>query len=213
MCSFPACNRPIRSKGLCNTHYHQQRRSGEMWPIDSPRSQGRRAPRPCAHEGCERPSRSHGYCNTHRGQFRKYGETWDAGTNAGKRGHFCREPGCSARTTYVFCEVHRPLRVPTCEAAGCDELRRGASIFCDRHARKDRWYRHKYGVSQRQVDEMTARQNGRCGICRETLALHVDHDHETGVVRGLLCGNCNRAIGLLAHDPSRMRAAIAYLGS
>lgn len=197
---------------MCNTHYFQQRRTGEMWPLDSPRSQGRRERRPCAHEGCGRPARSNGYCSTHRSQFERAGETWDVGARTGKRGHVCREPGCGTRTTYVFCDVHRPLRVPICEAAGCEELRRGASIFCDRHARKDRWYRHKYGISQRQVDAMKARQGGLCAICRGGSSLHVDHDHDTGVVRGLLCGNCNRAIGLLAHDQSRMRAAIAYLG-
>ncbi len=41
--------------------------------------------------------------------------------------------------------------------------------------------------------------------------LMVDHDHTTGEVRGLLCHNCNRAIGLLREDPERLRRAIEYL--
>lgn len=46
---------------------------------------------------------------------------------------------------------------------------------------------------------------------RAETALHVDHDHDTGVVRGLLCGSCNRAIGLLAHDRERLARAAACL--
>ena len=43
------------------------------------------------------------------------------------------------------------------------------------------------------------------------LSLVVDHDHETGKIRGLLCSNCNVAIGLLEEDISRMQSMIAYL--
>jgi hypothetical protein len=41
--------------------------------------------------------------------------------------------------------------------------------------------------------------------------LAVDHSHETGAFRGLLCHSCNRAIGLLGDDPARLRAAAEYL--
>ncbi|GAC1646590.1 MAG: hypothetical protein NVS9B15_04750 [Acidobacteriaceae bacterium] len=60
---------------------------------------------------------------------------------------------------------------------------------------------------------MTVAQNGLCAICRKPTVgrLHVDHDALTGAVRALLCGSCNRAIGLFDHNPETLRAAAIYL--
>ena len=64
-----------------------------------------------------------------------------------------------------------------------------------------------------------AQQDFLCGICGDNLLsldgfhVHADHCHETGAPRGILCGPCNRAIGLLRDDPVRLRAAAAYLES
>ncbi len=62
---------------------------------------------------------------------------------------------------------------------------------------------------------MFLRQGGVCAICREKPKLFrrlvVDHDHRTGRVRGLLCDNCNRAIGLLKDKSQILHKAIKYL--
>lgn len=54
-------------------------------------------------------------------------------------------------------------------------------------------------------------QFGICPICLKPRPEHVDHDHGTGRVRGVLCFNCNSAIGKLRDDPDTMRRAIAYV--
>jgi hypothetical protein len=61
------------------------------------------------------------------------------------------------------------------------------------------------------VEWMILQQRGVCAICRTRKALHVDHDHATGRVRGILCFNCNRGIGKFGDDPALLRNAIAYI--
>ncbi len=71
----------------------------------------------------------------------------------------------------------------------------------------------KYGITRDDFDKMVDAQVGLCAVClRKPLRLHVDHCHETGRIRGLLCGSCNRAIGLLGDCPESLRRAIDYLG-
>ena len=50
-----------------------------------------------------------------------------------------------------------------------------------------------------------------CDLCGRRGELHIDHDHETGAVRGSLCGPCNRGLGFLQDSPALLRAAIEYL--
>ena len=73
--------------------------------------------------------------------------------------------------------------------------------------------RRKYGLTLEEYDFLRLAQGDRCLICGagEEGGLHVDHDHKTGRVRGLLCGKCNKAIGLLREDPALFDAASAYL--
>jgi hypothetical protein len=81
--------------------------------------------------------------------------------------------------------------------------------------------KRKYGITIDQYEAMLAAQDGLCAICHRperlvikgvTCTLAVDHDGETGRVRGLLCVNCNMLIGGAHHDPAILEAAIAYLG-
>lgn len=85
---------------------------------------------------------------------------------------------------------------------------------------KDKVLRESFGISLRQYEDMLIAQNGCCAICnqRETMkrkgkdvALAVDHCHETGDIRGLLCTACNKGIGLFADSIKNLQSAASYL--
>ena len=71
--------------------------------------------------------------------------------------------------------------------------------------------KRKYGLTLEAFDALLASQGGGCAICGRPDADNVDHDHKTGRVRGILCFNCNVAIGHVAEDEDRLAAATAYL--
>src|SRR5690606_20772652 len=78
-------------------------------------------------------------------------------------------------------------------------------------------YQTSYGLTQSDVESMIESQGGLCAICGERpedrirLGLGVDHCHETGAVRGMLCSNCNRAIGLFGDRVETVMSATSYL--
>jgi hypothetical protein len=84
--------------------------------------------------------------------------------------------------------------------------------------------KRKYGITLENFKAMYAAQNGLCAICkvplpdllasgRERKRVHVDHCHESKVVRGLLCNVCNLGIGLFRNSPLNLFAAANYLSS
>ena len=73
----------------------------------------------------------------------------------------------------------------------------------------------KFGMTIEQYDAMLEAQGGGCFICgrppREDISLHVDHDHATGKVRGILCFCCNNALADFQEDPELLRKAAGYV--
>lgn len=72
----------------------------------------------------------------------------------------------------------------------------------------------KFGITEQDYNDMFERQLGLCAICRKPendIKLAVDHCHETGRVRGLLCKKCNMGIGLLNDSPDTLISAAMYL--
>lgn len=75
-------------------------------------------------------------------------------------------------------------------------------------------YRTKYGITVAEFEVMLADQHRRCAICGSGLdeaTWHLDHDHESGQVRGILCELCNKGLGQFKDNPDRLLAAAAYL--
>jgi hypothetical protein len=78
----------------------------------------------------------------------------------------------------------------------------------------ERQIKRNYGITVADYDEMFEQQNGVCAGCKQPNnegRFHIDHCHKTNKVRGLLCGNCNKALGLLKDDVSTLANLILYL--
>jgi hypothetical protein len=77
------------------------------------------------------------------------------------------------------------------------------------------YLRRTFGITPDDYDRLLDEQSGGCAICRRKprsgTSLHVDHDHETGEVRGLLCFRCNGGLGQFKELPGRLRDAAEYL--
>ncbi len=69
----------------------------------------------------------------------------------------------------------------------------------------------RYGISAARVDDLVSQQSGVCAIGQEAPAAHVDHEHLTGKVRGVLCFNCNGGLGQFRDRPDVLKRAVAYL--
>lgn len=81
---------------------------------------------------------------------------------------------------------------------------------------RNRKLESNFGISNYEYNEILKSQGGVCAICGKSpknKKLHVDHDHTTGHIRGLLCSNCNRGLGLYKDDPKILRTAAEYIES
>lgn len=202
-CSEDGCGKPLKSRGLCDTHYARLRRAGLP---DRPA-------RVCSVEGCKRKHDTGGYCYTHYVRARTTGtpgaaeiRTWEPTSvrdEAGrKRCRTCRE----------WQEIGNYQASRNCAD--------GLNPRC-RRCMRDRKLTENFGITLAEYERRATAQGGACAICGDRPGvLHVDHDHaccpEKGkscgqCVRALTCGNCNTAIGLMRDDPSRLEAAAAYL--
>lgn len=94
----------------------------------------------------------------------------------------------------------------------------------DRHLKLQRIRnrKHKYGISEEEYRKMINDQNNKCAICGVELEINdtnihtsttlcIDHCHSTGIVRGLLCTRCNKALGLFDDNVYNLKSAIKYL--
>lgn len=121
---------------------------------------------------------------------RGYG-TYCSATCRSKRTGQCSFEGCQSEIVWVdMCRVH--------------------------YARRTQM-RIRYGLTLEEASELCAAGCAICGARPEgngfQRGLHIDHDHDSGVVRGALCHGCNTGLGSFADDPARLRAAVKYLES
>ena len=123
------------------------------------------------------------------------------------------------------CGVEKPLeafnrnwkakdgRLRTC--APCRNHLRRTDPNKDREIRRNNLWQ-KFKITLDEYDAMLESQGGVCAICEKPCpsgrALAVDHCHDTGQIRGLLCMKCNRGLGLLGDSVEQHQKCIEYLG-
>jgi hypothetical protein len=135
-----------------------------------------------------------------------------AKSRANGRGLYCKPCACDTiklLTDFGRNRAARHGRTAYCKpchnAKGKDTYTRLYGSTREYHLRR------RYGLTSADVDAMIKAQGGVCILCQERKPEHVDHDHVTGVVRGVLCFCCNQGLGNFRDRADVMRNAINYL--
>lgn len=114
---------------------------------------------------------------------------------------------------------HRRRARPEVRAAEIKSVMRynnsaAGSVKHKMHKHRSRILR-TYGITLEQYDQMLLDQNGLCAVChklcRSGKKLSIDHNHDSGVVRGLLCSGCNLALGSLMESAANARSLADYI--
>ena len=139
-------------------------------------------------------------------------------TRASKDGKASRCKSCTAEAQWKYYRENDEARekIKARERKRYHEEDEEAREKRKERARRNHIYK-KYGLTIEQFDEMNADQNGKCAICGgvdtrgPSHKLSIDHCHTTGNIRGLLCNNCNRGLGLLGDTKEALEKALFYL--
>lgn len=162
------------------------------------------------------------------------------GTCKNMLGHdsfYWRKRGAQAGQRMTTCKGCNVLKVKDWNKRNPVARKRTVFKYDEKHRERTREYsrRHRenktleekraphlkrsYGMTIADYNALLLKQGGKCALCLAVSArpsgghLCVDHDHDTGRIRGLLCVLCNTAIGLLGDDPKRLLEAAKYLST
>ena len=144
--------------------------------------------------------------------------TLDKSRKDGK-GRLCRP--CATKRSTQWVKDHPEVRRVWSRAyyrKNCEKIKAAVKAHRNKHPdrTRDTYLRWQYGISLAEYNAMWKAQSGECAICktpqgRGRNGFHVDHDHVTGKVRGLLCRDCNYILGNAKDSPQLLQRAIEYL--
>lgn len=115
--------------------------------------------------------------------------------------------GGGAHGKHAYCK-------PCNNISRMESVRKNGQRDRSKESSRNRSIKNKYGITTDQFAEMLVSQRGRCAICggvEMSGPMNIDHCHETGRVRGLLCSKCNHLLGNARDDQEILNAAIVYL--
>jgi Recombination endonuclease VII len=94
-----------------------------------------------------------------------------------------------------------------------EHYQKNKSVYAEKNKARDKIHEkvRRYNLSRSEYEHMLASQGSKCKICKIKPATHIDHDHATQKVRGILCRECNLGLGYFYDNPSFLKAAIKYL--
>lgn len=206
-CSVGGCGNKHFGRGYCNTHWRRLARTGTTDATP-------RVRKTCTFDECGRPAVSRGLCQSHSNQIKR-GKTLTP-LRSFQRTTVRDESG---RKRCATCKEWKDVGEFYPSSRNADAL----STYCKRCDRSDRIKRN-YGITVDKYEAMLEAQGGGCAICggapKDGPSLHIDHDHSCcstykkscgECVRGLLCEDCNRVLGMFADNVARFESAIAYL--
>lgn len=209
-CAVEGCKREFYGHGYCHLHWNRWRKTGEAGAAEA-RVQVRGI---CSFSGCDQIRCGNGLCSGHYQQH-KLGKPLTALRSRQKS--TARDD--QGRKLCNMCRNWIPVTGFYPGGKNTDGLN-ACCKRCDRDLR----LRRNYGITITRYDAMLEAQGGGCAICgaspRDSPSLHVDHDHACcpgrkkscgQCIRGLLCEDCNRVLGMFGDDIARFEAAIGYL--
>lgn len=171
---------------------------------------------PCQFDGCDKLNFAYGYCSGHAAQVRR-----------GKPLTALRQPRPTPADGFSWCCTCNLFRPE--EDFGWDIVRmewKRSCRVCNAQRQREYFAANKikvrrkvtlrnWGLTDAQYDALFDAQNHKCAICgaqaRDGRALAIDHCHDSGRIRGLLCQDCNLGMGQFADDPELLEAAVRYL--
>lgn len=235
MCTIEECEKQAHSKGLCQNHYRQSLRAARGLKKPGPK------PDPTkwrSRHNSDNPNRAKEPKEVSAKEMCKHGHSYSVDGYVRDDGSkVCR--ACQRIRTERYRDKTNPDRKKW-EPAETRQAKRLAAIelkkYLETHCRRghefteDNTYHYStyrqcktciklnglqnsYGIDATRVSAMLDEQSNSCAICEEefTQTPRVDHDHITGIVRGLLCHHCNTGLGQFKDNVESLKSAIKYL--